>query len=103
MLFIDFKATYDTRFRNNLLIVEGQSITQELVRLVRCAFMEARCRVEIGNCSSPVQQCFSGYSKYIPEVDQGGAVFNKMTQILAYADGVVTIGRSLLSVKEAFL
>ena len=34
--------------------------------------------------------------------DQGGTTFNKVTQILAYANDIVFIGR-FLSVKEVFL
>ena len=34
-------------------------------------------------------------------VGQGGTIFNKMTQVLACSDDVI-IGKSLLSVKEAF-
>ena len=39
----------------------------------------------------------------IAEVDQDGTRFNKMTEVLAYADPIVLIGRSLLSVKEELL
>ena len=67
MLFIDFKATYDTIFRSKpLTMMEELGIPDKLVRLVRCVLMKFRYKVKIGDCTSDAFNVVVGLRQSYP-------------------------------------
>jgi sorting nexin-29 len=117
-LFIDFKAAYDTIRRDKLLKALTEfKIPPKLIRLVKLTLKHMRCRVKIHN--NLLKQCdtstglrqgdalscilFNLALETVitdSEIETKGTIYNKSTQILAYADDIVVVGRSTYALKE---
>jgi sorting nexin-29 len=117
-LFMDFKAACDTVRRDKLLEALTEfKISPKLIRLVKLTLKHVRCRVKIHNNLSEQSDTSIGLrqgdalscilfnlalEKIVSdsEIETKGTIYNKSTQILAYADDIVTVGRSTDTLKK---
>jgi hypothetical protein len=114
-LFIDFKAAYDAIIRNKVYVG-----TSELNFPTKFTLTIVMCCVKIQNdCSEPFETrqglkqgdvlstlLFNVVLEVIvrrANLQTTGTVYNKETQLLAYADDIDIVGRSQSSVWDAFL
>ena len=120
-LFIDFKAAYDTINRMEMLkIMKELSFPTKLIRLVAATLNGAKCCVQLQGEFSPPFETREGLRQgdalstllfnitlegivRRSEIDTRGTIYNKSTQILAYADDVDIVGRNVRCVKETYL
>lgn len=120
-LFVDFKAAYDSVYREELyraMIEFG--IPGKLIRLVRATMAESRSCVRIQGdltnefiCRRGVRQgdglaCLLfniALERAVRDagIQRDGTIWNKMVQLLAYADDINIIGRTVTAMKGAFL
>jgi endonuclease/exonuclease/phosphatase family metal-dependent hydrolase len=120
-LFIDFKAAYDTIIRNEVYVSMSElNFPTKLIRLTMATLRTVLCCVKIQNDCSEYFETRQGLRQgdvlstllfnVVLEVivrranmQTSGTIFNKQTQLLAYADDIDIIGRSQAAVREAFL
>ena len=120
-LFIDFKAAYDTINREELwLILAELSIPNKLIRLIRATLNGVMCCVKVQSALSEFFECKRGLRQgdalsttlfnmalegviRRSGISQGGSIYNKMVQLLGYADDIDIVGRNIRSVKDAYL
>lgn len=120
LLFIDYRAAYDSVLRDELFrAMKEMNIPSKLIRLVMCTMNDTCCKVKVnGKLTSPfkVNTGLRQGDSLAPllfniilqtiiaraSLDEGGNIFYKGIQLLAYADDVVIAGRSLLNIKHAF-
>jgi len=119
-LFIDFKAAYDSVDRNELFhVMADLGFPSKLTRLVRATLTNVSYCVKLqGNYSAPfrgdngLRQGDALSTLLFNVVLEGavrrahvvtnGTIFNRSVQLLAYADDIDIIGRSVASVRETF-
>jgi sorting nexin-29 len=119
-LFIDFRAAYDTVNRAKLYrAMEEFNIPIKLINLVKLTMSNVECRVRIQEDLSEPLKTLNGLrqgdalacmlfnmalEKAIRDagVQTTGHIFNKSVQLLAYADDIDIIARSLSDLKTAF-
>jgi sorting nexin-29 len=117
-LFIDFTAAYDNKRTDKLLEALTEfKIPPKLIRLVKLTLKHMRCKVKIHNNLSEQSDTSTGLrqgdalsctrfnlalEKVVrdSEIETDGTTYNKGTQILAYADDIVIVGRSTDALKE---
>jgi hypothetical protein len=119
-LFVDFKAAYDSVSRTKLYkAMQEFGIPEKLINLTKMTMSAVVCRVRIQDSTSEPFETKCGLrqgdalscllfnvalERIVREANvvTTGNIFCKSTQILAYADDVDIIGRSLTALKEAF-
>jgi sorting nexin-29 len=118
MLFIDFKQAFDNVNRRKLPeVMNAMGISQKLVRLIEMAMKGTKAAVKINNRKTKTFGCNTGVKQgdglsptlfiialhnVIKEVDQRGTVFNKLSQVCAYADDVVLITRTKQTLTQMY-
>jgi predicted rRNA methylase YqxC with S4 and FtsJ domains len=120
-LFIDFKAAYDTIIRNEVYVGMSElNFPTKLIRLTKATLTIVTCCVKIQNdCSESFETrqglrqgdvlytlLFNVVLKVIvrrANLQTNGTMFNKETQLLAYADDIDIVGKSQSAVRKAFL
>ncbi|XP_066901724.1 uncharacterized protein [Halyomorpha halys] len=111
---------FSSKFKSSELIVAKHELglPSKLTRLVKCTRVSTICQVKYCGISEPFEvECGLRQGDPIAtllfnialqaiinraEIHQEGTVFTKMTQVLAYADDFVIIGRSLQSIRTDF-
>jgi hypothetical protein len=111
-LFIDFKAAYDTIIRNEVYVVMSElNFPTKLICLTKATLTIVTCCVKIQNDCSESFETRQGLrmgdvlstllSNVVLEVivrqanlQTTGTIYNKETQLLAYADAIDILGRS---------
>lgn len=119
-LFIDFKAAYDSILRNKLYEAMNEfQIPSKLIRLVKTTMSKVICKVRIENDTSDAFQTNTGLrqgdalacllfnialEKTVRDanLENRGTIYNKSMQIMAYADDVDIVARTLRKSKETF-
>jgi sorting nexin-29 len=112
-LFIGFKTAYDSFNRQSLyLAMRDMRVPDKLIRLTEVAMTNNCATVKLKTVLSRQFDIKEGVWQGYPlacllfnislekvirdaEVETRGTIFNKSAQILAYADDIVIIGRSL--------
>ena len=120
-LFIDFKAAYDTIIRNEIYVSMAElNFPTKEIRLFRATLNTVLCCVKIQNDCSEYFETRQGLRQgdvlstlafnvvleaivRRAKLQTTGTIFNKTTQILAFADDIDIIGRSQAAVREAYL
>lgn len=118
-LFIDFKAAYDTINREKLSeAMEELGIPNKLIRLVNATLRKVQCRVKITRWLSDPFDSARGlrqgdalscllFNVALEKAirDSGiivtGTILKKSVQLLAYADDIVIVGRTITALREA--
>jgi sorting nexin-29 len=118
-IFVDFKAAYDSVLRNKLYeAMLHLGIPGKLIRLTKMTMITVQCSVKIQNISEQFETnnglrqgdalaCLL-FNVVLEKVmrDAGilnsGTIYNKSTQVLAYADGINIIVRYLCDTIEVF-
>jgi hypothetical protein len=121
LLFIDFKATYDTIIRNEVYVGMSElNFPTKLIRLTKATLTIVTCCVKIQNKCSKSFEIRQGlrlsvvlsnllFNVVLEVIVRGanlqttGTIYNKETQLLAYADDIDIIGRSQSAVRDAYL
>lgn len=120
-IFVDFKAAYDTIKRKELYAAMRQlNIPNHLVNLTQLTLEKVECRVRVGGDISEPFETTNGLrqgdalscilfnialEKVVRSagVTMTGTIYNKSTQILAYADDIDIIGITEAAVTEAYI
>jgi len=115
---IDFKSAYDRIDREQIYVDMNElNILQKLIRLVKMLLSNTQSQIKIqSKLSSPfilhkgVRHALAcllfnialEYAIRKSGIQKRGTIFYKLFQIMTYADDIVTIGRSLASMREGF-
>jgi hypothetical protein len=120
-LFIDFKAAYDTIIRIEVYVGMSElNFPTKLIRLTKATLTIVTCCVKIQNDCSESFETRQGLRQgdvlstllfnVVLEVivrranlQTTGTIYNKETQLLAYADDIDIVGRSQSAVRNAYL
>jgi hypothetical protein len=120
-LFIDFKAAYDIIIRNEVYVGMSElNFPTKLIRLTKATLTTVTCCVKIQNDCSESFETRKGLRhgealstllfNVVLEVivrrvnlQTTGTIYNKETQLLAYADDIDIVGRSQSAVWDAYL
>jgi hypothetical protein len=111
-LFIDFKAAYDTIIRNEVYVGMSElNFLTKLIRLTKATLTIVTCCVKIQKDYSESFETRQGFIQGdVLEVivrranlQATGTIYNKETQLLAYADDIDIFGRSQSAVRDAYL
>jgi hypothetical protein len=120
-LFIDFKEAYDTIIRNEVYVGMSElNFPTKLIRLTKATLTIVTCCVTIQNDCSESFETRQGLRQgdvlstlifnVVLEVivrrvnlQTTGTIYNKETQLLAYADDIDIVGRSQSAVRDAYL
>jgi hypothetical protein len=117
-LFIDFKAAYDTIIRNEVYVGMSElNFPTKLTRLTKATLTIVMCCVKIQNDSESFETrqglrqedvLYTLLFNVVLEVivrranlQKTGTIYNKETQLLAYADDIDIVGRSQSAVRDA--
>lgn len=119
-LFIDFKQAYDSIDRGKLLAAMLDfEIHPKLVRLVGCTMQGTRCQVKVDRELTSGIEVSQGlkqgdglapmlfnlaleYAMRRARADTRATFMEKSVQITGYADDLNILGRSIITIKEAF-
>jgi hypothetical protein len=119
-LFKDFKAAYDTIIRNEVYVGMSElKFSTKFIRLIKATLAIATCCVKIQNDCSESFETQQGLRQgdvlstllfnVVLEVivrranlQTTGTIYNKETQLLAYADDIDIVGRSKSVVRNAY-
>jgi hypothetical protein len=120
-LFIDFKAAYDTIIRNEVYVgMLELNFPTNLIRLTKATLTFVMCCVKIQNdCSESFETrqglrtgdvltmlLFNFELEVIvrqANLQTTGTIYNKETQLIAFADDIDIVGRSQSAVQNAYL
>jgi hypothetical protein len=120
-LFIDFKAAYDTIIRNEVYVGMSElNFPTKLIRFTKATLTTVACCVKIQNDCSESFETRQGLRQgdvlstllfnVVLEVivrranlQTTGTIYNRETQLLAYADDIDIVGRSPSAVRDAHL
>jgi len=120
-LFFDFKSAYDSIYRENLLYTMMEfGIPFKLIRLVKTTMTNVQCSVQIqSHLLEPISTACGvrqgdalacllftiALEKVIQDsgIQTRGAIFLKTVHILAYADDIDLMARTIPGLNEAFL
>ena len=118
VLFIDFKQAFDSVDRQKAIdILQELRIPNKLVRLIKMTIQNMEATVRIENLTSNPSSISSGLCQGVPlsatvfnlildsvikKLKLRGDVSLKLKQIIAYADDVALLDRSLKALKEIF-
>ena len=120
-LFIDFKAAYDTINREELwLILVELGLPNKLIRMIRATMSGVMCCIKIQGSFSDFFESKGGLRQgdalsttlfnlalegimRRSGINGGGTIFNKLIQLLGYADDIDIVGRNIRSIKDAYL
>jgi sorting nexin-29 len=119
-LLIDFKAAYDSVDREGLwnLMTEFQ-FPHKMIRLLKATLQKVQSRVKVQGLLSESFETLTGLKQgdelstklfnialegvcRKARLELNGSIFNKSTQLLAYADDIDIIGRNTRSITEAY-
>lgn len=119
-LFIDFKQAYDSIYRSKLYEVMAEfKIPPKLIQLVKMTLKNTKCKVVIQgeltrefNVTKGLRQgdslsttlfnlCLEKVIRSI-HIHQGGTIFNRSAQNLAFADDVDLIARNMKTLSESY-
>jgi hypothetical protein len=79
-------------------------IPKKLINLTKATLRNIKCRVKIQNQLSELLFTVAlEWAIRKSGIETGGTIFHKLVQVLAFADDITIIGKSLRVVKEAFL
>jgi len=117
-LYIDYKQAYDTINRSELEeIMKEFGIPNKLVRLTKMAIENTNSKVKIQGKLTPSFETTTGMRQGDAlstllfnlcmemiirniRINTGGTIYNRTRQYLAYADDVVTLGRTEVYIKD---
>ncbi|KAL1445920.1 hypothetical protein WDU94_013975 [Cyamophila willieti] len=118
ILFVDFKQAFDSIKRSKLIeAMEDMDIPQKLINLIMMSMEKSRALVKIDKILSDEFDITTGVRqgdglsttlfiialhKVIQRVDQRGTIFNKSSQICAYADDIGIIARTKQRLIEVY-
>jgi hypothetical protein len=120
-LFIDFKAVYDTIIRNEVYVgMSKLNFPTKLIRLTKTTLTIVTCCIKIHNdCSGSFETrqrlrqgdvlstlVFNVVLEVIVQrenLQTTSTIYNKETELIAYADDVDIVGRSQSAVRNAYL
>lgn len=118
ILFVDFKQAFDSVKRGKLKeAMEDLEIPSKLINLAMMTMLNSKAKVKIDNKISEAFEINTGVKqgdslsgtlfiialhKVIESIDQRGTIFNKSTQICAYADDVAIIARTKQRLVELY-
>ena len=120
-LFTDFKSVYDSIYREKrLYAMMGFGVPSKLIRLVKTTMINVQCSVQIqSHLSEPISTtrgvrqgdalacllCNIALEKVIRDsgIQTRRTIFFKIVQILAYADDIDLMARTITGLNEAFL
>ena len=118
LLFIDFRCAYDSHDRVQMYVAMNElNIPQKLISLVKMIMsnmknqikiqlkLSAPCIIHKGFQQGDTLACLLfnitlEYAIRKSGIQTRGTIFYKWVQLMAYADGIVTTGRSLAPMKE---
>ena len=119
-LLIDFKAAYDSVDREELWsLMTEYKFPHKLIRLLRSTLQKVQSRVKVQGLLSESFETVTGLKQgdelstklfnialegvcRRARLELNGSIFNKSTQLLAYADDIDIIGRNLRSITDAY-
>jgi hypothetical protein len=118
-LFIDFKAAYDTIVRNEVYVgITELNFPTKLIRLTKATLTIVYVKIQ-NDCSESFETLqglrqgdvlstllFNVVLEVIvrpANLETIGTIYNKETQLLAYADDIDIVGRSQSAVRNAYL
>jgi hypothetical protein len=118
-LFIVFKAAYDTITKHEIYVIMAElDFPTKLIRLTKTTLTTLssaalKYRTTVRTPLTPkgldketyYQRCFSTLEAIVrrAKLQMTGTIFNKQTQLVAYADDIDIFGRSLEAVRDAYL
>jgi sorting nexin-29 len=120
-LFVDFKSAFDSVIREQLhATMSEMGIPMKLVKLTRAALKRVRSRVKIQDITLETSETKRGLrqgdslsccrfnlalEKVIRDakLDIRGNIYRRTVQILAYADDLVIVGRTIQAMKKSFM
>ncbi|KAI5752917.1 hypothetical protein M8J77_021772 [Diaphorina citri] len=116
--FIDFKQAFDSLRRSKLReAMEELEIPPKLINLAMMSMEKSNAKVKVDSIMSESFEITTGVRqgdslsttlfnialhKVINQIDQRGTIFNKSTQICAYADDVAIVARTKQRLVEVF-
>ena len=119
-LLIDFKAAYDSVNREELWnIMTDFQFPHKMIRLIRTTLLKVQSRVKVQNLLSESFETLTGLRQgdelstklfnialegicRRARLELSGSIFNKSTQLLAYADDIDIVGRNSRSITEVY-
>uniref|UniRef100_A0A0A9WMT6 Reverse transcriptase domain-containing protein n=2 Tax=Lygus hesperus TaxID=30085 RepID=A0A0A9WMT6_LYGHE len=118
LLFIDYQQAFDSLSRRGVMdALRKDGVPEKLVRLIDTTLRGSMSQVLIGNkvgepftMNSGVRQGDSlsatlfnlALNEAVKGIDKKGTAIDKSWQLLAYADDIALMGRSLVALREAF-
>jgi sorting nexin-29 len=120
-LFIDFKSAYDSIYQEKLLCAMMElGIPPKLIRLVKTIMTDMQCSVQIQSHLSEPIYITRGVRQgnalacllfnialekviWVSVIQTRGTIFFKTVQLLAYADDIDLMARTIPGLSEAFL
>ena len=120
LFFVDFKSAYDSIDREQMYVAMNElNIPQKLISSVRMIMSHTQSQIKIQSTLSAPFIIHKGvrqgdalaclhfnitleYAIRKSGIQTRGTIFYKLVQVMAYADDIVIICRSLASMKEGF-
>ena len=119
LLFIDYQRAFDSLDRVRISeALRKAGFPEKLIRLIKITLENTTARVMVQGEVSPVIRVETGVRQgdalstlifivvlhdIIGQLQKRGSIFYKTTQILAYADDIVIISRTLADLKDTVL